>query len=421
MDNPNPQIAAAISAELAKHFDKVKEVHAALETELKDNKRISDGMKSELAALNTSGDKAVAGQMAYEKATDARILDLEQKLAARKGGGGDAAHPKSSIGRQFTDSQVFKDYLPKGRMNVRSASSPFELKSITSLVGSGGTGAFPEYLPTPVIPAFQPLTIRDLLAIGTTESSVINWVQENVFTNNAGYQGSDGSLKPQSDISYVLKTINVETIGHWIKASKQILADFKVLESLIDNRLTFGLKFAEEQQILYGDGATNHLHGLIPQATAYTQGYLSASSGPPIVVGDTKLDTIRRAMLQVTEAFYPATGIALSPADWADIELTKDSLGRYVWSSPTASNPGMLWGLPVAQCFSMQRGDFLVGALKLAAVLFDREESTILLSTEDQDNFVRNMVTILAEERIALAVSRPAAIIYGSFKAGETG
>jgi HK97 family phage major capsid protein len=420
MENQNPQLAAAISAELEKHFVKVKEVHTALETEVKDNKRISEGMKDTLAELNKSGATIIAKQAEYERKTDERILDLEQKAAAAAKAPGSAAKPKS-VGQQFVESKSFKDFQPTGMRSVKASSSPFEVKSITSLVGSGGPGIFPEYLPQPVIPAFQPLTIRDLLAIGTTESNTINWVQELVFTNNAGYQGSDGALKPQSDITYQLKTIPVETIGHWIKASKQVLADFKVLETLIDNRLNFGLKFAEEQQILYGDGAVNHIHGLIPQATAYNQGYLSASSGPPIIVGDTKLDTLRRAMLQVTEAFYPSTGIALSPADWADIELTKDSLGRYVWSSPTSSNPGMIWGLPVAQCFSMQRGDFLVGAFKLAAVLFDREQSTILLSTEDQDNFVRNMVTILAEERIALAVSRPAAIVYGAFKAGETG
>ena len=420
MAKETEKLKAAVTTELQAHFGKVKEVHVEIEKQLKDTKQLSYGLKDSLADLNKTGAAAVKAQQDYEKATDARLLDLEQKLAKARESGGSRERVKS-LGVQYIESDQFKEFAPIGAKSVKASSKNFEVKSITSLTGSGGTGAFPEYLPTPVIPAFQPLTIRDLLATGTTESNVINWVQELVFTNNAGYQGSDGALKPQSDITYQLKNVNVETIAHWIKASKQILADFKVLASLIDNRLTFGLKYAEEQQILYGDGATNHLHGLIPQATAYSQGYLAGSSGPPIIFGDTKIDTIRRAMLQVTDAFYPATGICLSPADWADIELTKDSQGRYIWSSPTQSNPGMLWGLPVAQCFSMQRGDFLVGALKLAAVLFDREQASILLSTEDQDNFVRNMVTILAEERIALAVSRPAAIIYGSFKAGETG
>jgi HK97 family phage major capsid protein len=185
-----------------------------------------------------------------------------------------------------------------------------------------------------------------------------------------------------------------------------------MLQTLIDTRAIFGLKLAEEQQILYGDGAANHLNGIIPQATAYNTAYHRS--------GDTMIDTIRHAMLQTTMAFYPATGIAISPTDWHDIVLTKDSLGRYMFANPQGSSPAMLWGLPVAECFSMTIGDFVVGSLKLAVTLFDREQASIMLSTEDQDNFVRNMITILAEERLAVAVSRPAAVIFGQFPSGSS-
>lgn len=409
-DDVNPTLQAAIDEALGKHFKKVKEVIEQVEKDLKENKQVAEGTKEAVAKLNVDGAKIIADTTEKQRAQDLRILDLEQKLAV-KGVQGDANKQKS-LGEQFTESQEFKDFVPRGRQTVKAASSPFMVKNITSNSLSGGPGIFPEYLPTPVIPAFQPLTIRDLLATGTTETNLIIWVQENVFTNNAGYQGSDGSLKPQSDITYDLKNIAVETIAHWFKASKQVLADFKILQTLINTRAVFGLKLTEEQQILFGDGATGHLHGLIPQATAYDGGYLSA---------DTKIDTVRRAMLQTSLSFYPATGIAMSPSDWADIELTKDSYGRYMIGNPASNAPKMLWGLPIAECYSMQRGDFLVGALKLAATLFDREQASILLSTEDQDNFVRNMVTILAEERLALAVSRPLAIVYGNFKSGETG
>jgi HK97 family phage major capsid protein len=74
----------------------------------------------------------------------------------------------------------------------------------------------------------------------------------------------------------------------------------------------------------------------------------------------------------------------------------------------------------VVQSYSFEPGDFMVGAFKLAATLFDREEAQILVSNEDQDNFVRNLVTVLCEERLALAVTRPAAFIYGSFPEGSS-
>lgn len=412
MENPNPQLTAAISAELQKHFAAVQDVHKKYEEDIKTFKgQVQEGTKDALQKLNDTGAKLIADSIEQKRATDQRILDLEQKVAAAKSGEGKTQ--VKTLGEQFVESEEFKGFTTIAKHGGRHVmGSAFRTKTITSFSNSAGPGAFPEFLPTPVIPNFQPLTIRDLLGIGQTNSNLINWVQELVFTNNAGYQGSEGNLKPQSNITYALQNVPVETIGHWIRASKQILSDFPMLQTLIDNRLTFGLKFAEEQEILYGSGASGHLHGLVPQATAYTGGS---------VTGDTKIDTIRKAMLQTTLAFYPATGIAMSPSDWADIQLTKDSQLRYIWANPMVIGPPMLWGLPVAECFSMQRGDFLVGALKLAATLFDRQEASILVSTEDQDNVVRNLVTILAEERIALAVSRPAAVIYGDFIAGETG
>jgi len=416
----NVKLKAAVSAELEKHFGKVKEVIKTVQDELEANKRVSEGAKEAVAKLNADGAKLVAEQTERERKSSENILDLQQQLAELKKSGRANPTQHKSIGELFIESDEAKAFAAvgqkSGRMNSQAWSTKRsltrEVKNITSIANVGGAGAFPEYLPQAIVPNFQPITFRDLLAQGRTTSSSIIWVQENLFTDNAGYQGSDGSLKPQSDLSYVQQNIAVATIAHWMKASKQILGDFPMLQSLIDNRLAFGLKLAEEQQLLYGDGAAHHLHGVVPQSTAYNQGYLST---------DSKIDTIRRAMLQVTLAYYPATGIAMSPSDWADIQLTKDSYGRYMIGQPTLLAPAMLWGLPVAECFSMQRGDFLVGAFKLAAMIFDREDSSILLSTEDQDNFVRNLVTILTEERLALAVSRPAALIYGAFKAGETG
>ena len=55
------------------------------------------------------------------------------------------------------------------------------------------------------------------------------------------------------------------------------------------------------------------------------------------------------------------------------------------------------------------------GAFNLAAQVFDREDANVQVSTEDGDNFTKNMVTIRAEERVALAVFRPQSFIYGAF------
>ena len=87
---------------------------------------------------------------------------------------------------------------------------------------------------------------------------------------------------------------------------------------------------------------------------------------------------------------------------------------RYIVGDPQSQITRTLWGLPVVTSMSMQVSKFLVGAFKLGAQIFDRMSMEVLISTENADDFVRNMVTIRAEERLGLAVYRPAAFTYGT-------
>jgi HK97 family phage major capsid protein len=192
-----------------------------------------------------------------------------------------------------------------------------------------------------------------------------------------------------------------------MKASKQVLSDISQLRSIIDQRLLYGLALKEEQQILYGDGTGQNLLGIVPQATAYA---------PPIAIEDINvLDVLRLAMLQAALAEYPATGHVLNPIDWTRIELLKDTIGRYIIGNPQGGVSPTLWRLPVVETQAMNVGKFLTGAYQLGAQLFDRWEGRVEAGYEN-DDFTKNLVTILGEERLALAVYRPEAFIYGDFE-----
>jgi HK97 family phage major capsid protein len=121
--------------------------------------------------------------------------------------------------------------------------------------------------------------------------------------------------------------LRLTTIAHMFKASKQILDDFAQLQSTIDAEMRYGLKYAEESEILFGDGTGVHLHGIVPQAEAY-----SAAFEPDAM---TQIDQLRLAMLQSQLARLPASGHVLHFTDWAKIELTKDTLGRYIIGKAT--------------------------------------------------------------------------------------
>jgi HK97 family phage major capsid protein len=74
-----------------------------------------------------------------------------------------------------------------------------------------------------------------------------------------------------------------------------------------------------------------------------------------------------------------------------------------------------MWGRPVVSTPAMTNDKFLVGAFRLGAQIFDREDANVEISTEDADNFTKNMITIRGEERLVLVVYRPEAFIYGGF------
>jgi HK97 family phage major capsid protein len=372
---------------MKKHGDEITTLVRKHDEDLKTYGAVQDGTKTAIAELNTKGTEI-----------QQRLLALEQKSVAEP----QPALQAKSVGQTVIESDQMKGLSASGAGKVRIG-----VKAITSL-GTAGVGVVVQRQPGVIQEPLMRLTIRDLLSPGRTSSNMIEYIRENVFTNSADVV-SEGTLKPESTITFERADVGVKTIAHWMQATRQILADFPQLSSLIDGRLRYGLQLVEEREILLGDGTGEHLLGIIPQATAYNTAYTETD--------DTQLDIIRHAILQVRESFYPSTGIVMSPHDWHDIELKKDGEQRYLMAQPQGRLSPMLWGLPVVESDAMEYREFLVGAFALAATLFDREDATVQVSTEDRDNFVRNLVTILAEERLALAVFRPRAFVHGSMPA----
>ena len=336
-----------------------------------------------------------------------RFQDIEQKLA-RRFAANDPSEQKS-VGEQLSDSDDYQALTTKGRgiarLNLKAVTN---ITSATTGTGGVGVGIQPTRVAGIITDPERQFTIRDLIMPGRTASNAVEFVQETGFQNMAAPQAGEGAMKAQSDLSFGMVTTTVKTIAHWFKASKQVLSDIPLLQSYINGRAIYGLKYKEEEQILAGDGTGQNLLGLIPQATAFNEALRKA--------GDTKIDTLRRAILQVRVAEYRASAIALNPVDWADIELTKDSTGSYIWVNVQEGGVQRLWKLPVVDSNAVPEGEFLVGAMNIAAQVFDREDAAVEVSTEDGDNFRTNMVTIRAEERLALAVYCPESFVHGEFE-----
>lgn len=396
--------------------DLLKQVTASLEKASGEfSAKAEEAFKEAKAAGALSAQsKEAIDKMATEfntltKASDAlkaQLGEVEQAVAAGMGGARDRATAMTA-GAEVIASESLKAFAARVSGNEHTrVSVPVNAALLSSGVATGIVE--PQRLPGVDVKPKQRLFIRDLIAPGRTSSPAIFWVQQTGFTNAARVV-AEGTAKPYSDITFASKITAVSTIAHMFKASKQILDDFTQLQSLIDAELEFGLKYAEEQEILFGDGTGVHLLGIVPQATAYS------STGIPDGADATPIDALRWAMLQTQLARVPASGHVLHFTDWAKIELAKDTLGRYIIGNPQGTTAPALWNLPVVSTeIPAFVGKFLTGAFRNGAQLFDREDANVVISTENADDFERNMISIRCEERAALALYRPEAFVFGT-------
>lgn len=328
--------------------------------------------------------------------------DLEQHVAAQMPLNA-AQEVIQSVGQQFVSAEVMKDIRSSLEGNKRIS---VPVKAALTTVDVPGQIVAPQRLPGIDTAPKQRLFIRDLIAPGRTQSNTIYYVQQTGFTNKASVV-PENTTKPYSDIQFAEKTTAVRTIAHMFKASKQILDDFAQLQSTVDAEMRYGLSYVEEQEILFGSGEGAHLAGIIPQANPFSAAFA--------VQNETGIDILRLAMLQAQLARFPASGHVLHFTDWAKIELSKDTLGRYILANPSQLTTPTLWGLPVVATEAAQfLGKFLTGAFNSGAQIFDREEANVVVSSENADDFEKNMISIRCEERLALAVYRPEAFVYGS-------
>ena len=333
-----------------------------------------------------------------------KCLELERKMSA---GAEQSQQAAETAGSMLVKSDAFQS-MAQGR----SKFARIELKTaIVNATGQNQPLVADMRVPGIITTPNRVLTIRDVLPVGRTSSNLVQFTRENVFTNNAGAQYSSPNRenvnKPESGITFTLANAPVVTLAHFIPVSRQVLDDAPQLESYVNSRLTYGLKLEEEDQLLNGAGTSGNISGILASGnnTAYNRA----------ATGDTKLDTLRKAITQAALSEYTADTVVINPEDWEAIELLKASDGQYIMANPMDMAGPRIWGKRVVATNSIAQGTFLVGAMSLGAQIWDRMDAAVQISYEDGDNFKKNMATLLAEERLALTVYRPSAFIKGTF------
>ena len=135
---------------------------------------------------------------------------------------------------------------------------------------------------------------------------------------------------------------------------------------------------------------------------------------------DTKIDAIRRALTRAHVLEYVPTGVVANPNDWEDIQLSKGSDGHYIWAAVASGTGQQFFLLPVVVTNAINVAEALVGSFSMGSTIWDREQVTVRVSESHSDFFIKNLVAILAEERICQTIYRPDSFVKVSFDAAPS-
>lgn len=431
---------------------------------LKEMRENLNALATEMSALHAKGDQRSADEEARFDAVIAEFNDLGPKVqaeatrqetvaraAAMQKGRGSAAGvvptagaeeraaqniDTRSMGRRFAESEQVKHYRERGAQSGQS--DPFEVKSFyhreSGLIHTEGmspqelralvqTGNLPADLIAPqLVNGFfrgddLQASVRDVLINGQTTSDAITFFRETSFTNAAAPVGQatattgTSGLKPESGLAFEQDTEPVKTIATWIPITRQTLWDAAQLETYVNQRLFDFLKLEEADQILNGDGTGDNFTGILNTSGVQVldAAYFTASPVNGAGADNENFDRLRRAKRVIrTVGRARASFAVVNPEDSEQYDVATNANGNYYGAGPYA-NTGVpaLWGLTVVEDENIAPGTALVGDGRMAAV-WDRMQASIITGYIN-DQLVRNMITLLAEERLALTVFRPQA------------
>lgn len=212
-----------------------------------------------------------------------------------------------------------------------------------------------------------------------------------------------GGLKPELLLDWTPTTLTARKIAVQSGVPDEVLADFDTFLAYLTSELTRSVIDVENAQILNGDGLGENLLGLLN-----TSGMLTRAKGT-----DTALDAVEQSIadLRTGPSYVDPDVLVLHPTTWSTIRRTKDTTGQYILGAdPTKAEANSLWGLPVLATTTMPVGTGLIGNMAEGVQAFIRQGITTDLGVS-ADDFVKNITRIRCEERIALGVTRPSALL----------
>jgi len=218
---------------------------------------------------------------------------------------------------------------------------------------------------------------------------------------------AEGAAKPQGSLTFTPVTKALKKIAGYVKETDEILWDAPFLASAVQNELLYQLMVVENADIM-----TDVLAGA-GQSADYTSGQ-NTGDAANLVEG---ILYAKRLVAQNTP--FQADFVAINPADMYDLMTAKDQNNQYLgggyfqnaYGTGDYATPARVWGLPVFETSTVPAGTVLVGAGKQSVQIARKGGVMVNLYEQNEDDALKNCVTLLAEERLVTCVKYPNGLV----------
>lgn len=406
----------------------VKEVTDAIDLALKG---IKEEQQGSLRTANSALEQAkkaldeLSSKASEEEVTKLKnsVEDLEKELTKKID---EAIVKMNNKGDKVEKSETFESVLAKSieekhdeiQKFARKETKKVELEVNLKAVGAFGTGNVTGSTvwgaiqrPGGIIPNPNTKThIRSLLnVLPAGPGTDFYFMRENGVGEGNPAPAAEAANKSQFDLDLVEASVKFETIAGWMLMSRKAMLNIPGLMSFLNLRLPEKLWDVEDAQILYGNGTSPNLKGILT----------SGNFVPGQAAGTTPLvEKIIKDMSLLEDTYKrEATGIAMRPADYYTFFLNKASgSGEYDLPQGVSFVNGVLYilGVPVAKTTALNQYDYVVGDFERGAELYQQEAMRIEFFEQDGTNVRTNQVTVRIEETVALPVYGPDYFIKGS-------
>jgi len=303
----------------------------------------------------------------------------------------------SDLGAAFVNSEEYKAMVGSHSREAKYAVELHDssLKAITTT----DTLPYPMQQPGVVGYATRRPVVADLILQTDTDQPSIIYLEQ-TLQSFAAATVAEGGTKPESDFGWTRRTVPFEVIAHFAKISNQSLEDSPAIRDILNQEMVVGLQLAEETQILTGDGSTPNLQGFLTKTGVQTQAKGSDDIFTAFLKALTKVRYTGRAN---------PDGAIFHPNDWQTLVTYQDSTGRFVFGDPSALMQSQtVWGVRSIVTDAMTENTALVGAFQTYSRLWRKGGIRVIVDTTG-DDLIKNLKTVLVEERVALQISRAAA------------